>query len=73
MLELKMNCTTATYKLVNRLNFYEQKKKVDAKKSSAVPRGFFGCSGTCTRTTTLTKILGSALSDRQTEKSCGSI
>ena len=42
MLELKINCMTASYKLVNRLNFYEQKNIVDAVKSRAVPRAFLG-------------------------------
>ena len=64
MLELKMNCTTASYELVNRLNFYEQKKINDAMKASAVPRDFFGYTSTCTGTSNLTKISGSALLDR---------
>ena len=40
---------------------------------SAVPRVFLGHTGTCTKTRTLTKVLESAPSDRQTDKSQSSI
>ena len=41
--------------------------------SSAVPRVFFGHAVTCIERGTLTKVLESPLSDRQTDKSYGSI
>ena len=57
---------------LTRLPKKKKKKTIEQKKyvggSSAVPRVLLGIPGTCTRTRTLTKVLESAPSDRQSDR-----
>ena len=53
------------------LNFQKNIKKY-AGSRSAVPRFFLGIPGACAGTRTLTKVLESAPSDRQTDENYGS-
>ena len=64
---------TGTYLLKVSTSYFKQKLFHKLFHYSAVPRVFLGHTGTCTGTGTLTNVLESASSGRQTDKSYGSI